>query len=106
MGYCGPEESSPPVSTQRESMDDRAEAMAAHGRRVGYDQGKRLLKDHGPAEGLLALRFAIEAEEKTQPHDAWGSGYIEGLRDARRESEAKSCLRRLEELHDHHDSRP
>ena len=71
--------------------------MAAHGRRVGHDQGKRLVEDHSPREGRLALRLAIEVEESTVCHDAWCGGYIEGLRDALREFEGRSNLGRLDQ---------
>jgi hypothetical protein len=67
--------------------------MAAHGRRVGYDQGKRLAK----AEGRRALLRAIEAEGKTVPPDVWCSGYVEGLHDALREFDARSNLSLLDQ---------
>jgi hypothetical protein len=35
--------------------------MAAHGRKMGRAQGKRLIETHGPVDGLLALQMAIEA---------------------------------------------
>ena len=70
---------------------ERAEPMAEHGRRIGRGQGKRLVEDHGP-DGELALRLAIEVEEKTVCHDAWSNGYIEGLHDALRECEGRRNL--------------
>jgi hypothetical protein len=76
---------------------ERARAMALHGRRVGHEQGKRLVEAHRPAEGRLALLLAIEVEEATTCRDAWGDGYIEGLRDALREFEGRSNLSRLDQ---------
>jgi hypothetical protein len=74
---------------------ERARAMAAHGRRVGYAQGKRLVEAHSPAEGRLALKLAIEVEEATVCRDAWCGDYLEGLRDALREFDGRSRLDRL-----------
>jgi hypothetical protein len=76
---------------------DRATAMAAHGRRLGHDQGKRLVEAHGPIEGRLALKLAIGIEEGSPPRDAWCAGYIEGLRDALREFDGRRNLRRLDQ---------
>jgi hypothetical protein len=74
---------------------ERARAMTAHGRRVGHDAGKRLVKADRPTEGRLALLLAIEVEESASPRDAWCAGYVEGLHDALREHEGKSSLSRL-----------
>jgi hypothetical protein len=71
--------------------------MAAHGRRVAYDHGKRLVEAHSPTEGRLALKLAIEVEEATVCRDAWCSGYVEGLRDALREFEGRWNLSRLDQ---------
>ena len=70
------------------------EEMAAHGRRVGREQGKRLAKAHHG--GLVALRVAIEVEDQAVCRDAWCSGYVEGLHDALREAEGRQNLRRLD----------
>jgi hypothetical protein len=70
---------------------DRAEAMAADGRRVGRLHGKRYVELLANGEARKALKRAIEAE-KTPCHDAWGNGYVEGLRDALREFDARSNL--------------
>jgi hypothetical protein len=71
--------------------------MAADGRRVGHDQGKRLVEAYSPAEGRIALRLAIEAEEAGVCRDAWCGGYVEGLHDALREFEGKWNLSRLDQ---------
>ena len=78
-------------------MNDRVEEMTADGRRVGRQQGKRLAAAHGPRDGGLALRLAIQIEERTMCHDSWGVGYIEGLRCALREFEGRKCLRYLDQ---------
>jgi hypothetical protein len=87
-----PEEAIPRYNLEGRIVE-RAEAMAAHGRRVGYDQGKRLVK----AEGRRALLLAIEVEKTTVSHDAWCSAYVEGLRDALREFDGRLKLSRLDQ---------
>jgi hypothetical protein len=76
---------------------ERARAMAAHGRRIGHEQGKRLVVALSLDAGRRALRLAIEAEETTMCHDAWCGGYIEGLHDALREFEGRWNLSRLDQ---------
>jgi hypothetical protein len=76
-------------------MEDRAEAMAADGRRVGHLHGKRYLEVLAVDGAREALKRAIEAEE-TSCRDPWCNGYVEGLRDSLAELEGRSNLSRLD----------
>jgi hypothetical protein len=77
-------------------MEDRAEAMAADGRRVGRVHGKRYVEALAVPGALEALKRAIEAEGTSSCPDAWGDGYVEGLRDTLAELEGRSSLSRLD----------
>lgn len=81
--------------------NDRVRAMADDGRRVGRLHGKRYVELLANSEAMAALKRVIAAEVTT--HDAWGTGYVTGLRDALRELEGRENLSLLE---DHHDPRP
>lgn len=70
---------------------DRAKAMAADGRRVGRLQAKRYVELLADAEARAALVRAIKAEP-TPCRDAWGNGFVDGLRDGLREFDARSNL--------------
>ena len=76
---------------------ERARAMAAHGRRIGHEQGKRLVVALSLDDGRRALRLAIEREVTTVCRDAWCFGYSEGLHDALREFEGRWNLGRLDQ---------
>jgi hypothetical protein len=75
---------------------ERDSAMAADGRRVGRLHGKRYAELLTDSETRKALRKAINAEG-TDCHDAWGNGYVDGLRDALREFEARQNLGLLDQ---------
>jgi hypothetical protein len=74
---------------------ERTRAMTADGRRVGRLHGKRHAEVLANGEARRALSRAISAEGVIR-RDAWGSGYVEGLRDALSEPDDKASLGRLE----------
>jgi hypothetical protein len=74
---------------------ERNRAMAVDGRRVGRIHGKRHIELLVHDEARQALWQAITAEQ-AGCHDAWGTGYVEGLRDTLREQEGKRSLARLD----------
>jgi hypothetical protein len=75
---------------------ERDRAMAADGRRVGRLHGKRYAALLTDSEVQEALRRAIDAEG-TACNDAWGNGFVEGLRDTLREFEGRQNLSRLDQ---------